>query len=286
MTIHGIGMLDLDTPPVRPIRLWDCGVTWKDINPAKGVWVWDRLDAFAAMPGRHLLVLGSTPAWAARVPTQHSAPWIGPGSSSPPRSVHDWDAYVRHVVTRYPGRFDYEIWNEPQLQEFWAPITEVSRLAVMTGRAYRIIKEADPDARVISAAVLPRTSSGGMKRGARYLRALGAVNWPVDAFAYHAYPEQGTGPKRFAEMTRDVKAALRALSAPERPLWCTEVNYNLLGGPIPDMAVEPYMRATDKACEAASVKRCYWYAYKHGDPTVLGIPFTEGSLGTRMLRTL
>ena len=285
--ITGIGVLDASPPPVPRIRLWDCGVTWRDLNPAKGVYVWDRLDAMAAS-GKCLLVLGTTPQWAAKHPdSSTAASWLGPGSNSPPRLLTDWDAYVRHVVARYGASIDYQIWNEPQSQPFWDPWKDIRRLAVMTRRAHAIIKRAAPRARVVSAPVLPRPSSGGLRRGSVYLNALKAEGWPVDVFSFHAYPEEGATPSRYTWMVREVKAALRGLGAPTKPLWCTEVNYNLKCGPIPEQTVPAFLRSTTARSETAGVSRVYWYAYPgHSDPNLLGIPFTPTSVGTSVLRSL
>ena len=148
MTVHGVNVLHplTDWPNVKRIRLWDCGTTWADLNPAKGVYVWDRLDAIVAghPKARLMLVLAVTPAWAATDPEAPSAPWIPAGSSSPPRDMDDWRAFVRAVVTRYRGRIHaYQVWNEPQLREFWTPYGSVSLLASMTARAAAIIRGID-----------------------------------------------------------------------------------------------------------------------------------------------
>ena len=286
MTAHGVTLLDDVAPPVRLLRLWDCGVAWKDVNPAKGVFVWDRLDAMVAR-GRCLLVLGATPQWAARDPQAAAAPWLGPGSSSPPRLLTDWDAYVRAVARRYGDRIDYQIWNEPQSSAFWNPISQIARLGVMTARAQTIIRRYAPHAKVVAAPVLPRPSSGGLRRGARVLKSLRDAGWPVDVYSFHAYPEEGQGPDRYRWMVDETTTALKALGAPAKPVWCTEVNYNLLHGPIAPSLITPYMQSTDRISTNRKVPRVYWYCYPgHSDPRVLGIPFTDTSLGTQVLKTL
>ena len=68
-------------------------------------------------------------------------------------------------------------------------------LAQMTKDASRIIKGNDPKALIGCASVLPRDSSGGMKRAKKYLSALkkkDAKNWcGIDFVACHIYPEPG-----------------------------------------------------------------------------------------------
>lgn len=289
--LHGLHVLDAiatDLPPLPPIRLWDCGVTWRDLNPKDGTWEWERLDAAVSRFPRPLLVLGATPQWAARSPNlPHYAPWLGPGSNSAPKEVDQWDRYVREVGLRYKGRIQhYQVWNEPQLADFWFPYADVPILAKMTSSAHRILKSIDPKNKIVAAPVLPRPSSGGMARAGLYLANLRKCGWPVDVFDCHIYPEIGKGPRRFKWMLDQVQQNLRLLGAPTRPLWVTESNYNLLGGPLPDWKSATYLRATNRIAKRAGVERIYWYAYSHPDPKVLGIPFHDGSTGLRVLNSL
>lgn len=290
MTKHGIHVIDpVGNPlpfPAR-LRLWDCGVTWRDLNPAPGKYVWDRLDHIVADGGRPLLVLGGTPQWAAANPhVPHFAPWVGEGSNSIPKTSGSWKDFVVEVAYRYRGKLDYQIWNEPQLPEFFFPYADIKVLAEMTKIAHRVIKDADPNARVAAAPILPRPSSGGIKRGSRYLIALREVGWPVDAYAMHAYPETNKGPSRVKWMVDQTQSALSVLQAPKKPLWVTEINFNLLGGNLPNWKIDPYMKRTDAILSANGVSRAYWYAYGHGSPSILGISFTSGETGLDTLQTL
>jgi polysaccharide biosynthesis protein PslG len=285
--VHGIHNLQPDGSIPSPLRLWDSGVTWRDLNPKPGVYEFDRLDEYLKTTNRPLLVLGATPQWAARNPNQeHYAKWIGPGSNSAPKDSQVWLDFVRRVSSRYKGRLDYQIWNEPQLAEFWYPYTSVRTLAEMTRVAYRAIKFNDLRARVVAAPVLPRTSSGGMKRAGVYLAALRWQKWPVDVYSCHLYPEPKKGAPRAGQMIKQVRTGLKDIGAPTKPLWVTEINYNLMHGNLPDWAVEPLMLATDKAMKDNNVRRCYWYAANHGNPEIFGIPFTPGSMGLQTLKFL
>ncbi|MFM7146227.1 MAG: hypothetical protein ACKOW5_07810, partial [Actinomycetales bacterium] len=100
-------------------RLWDLGVTWKDVNPAPGTFTWTALDAQVAKAeasgARPLLVLGMTPTWAAANPGAGDPRW-GLGTASPPRDINDWRAYVSAVVDRYGSRIAaYEVAARMQL---------------------------------------------------------------------------------------------------------------------------------------------------------------------------
>lgn len=274
-------------------RLWDISVQWTHLNPRKGVWDFSRLDRMIELGKSRgvdsfLLVLGSTPRWAASDPNApHAAPWIGAGSNSAPADMQAWREYVIHTVHRYKGIIThYQVWNEPQLADFWWPIQDIDTLAAMTSEAKRLMTMLDPCAQLVAAPVIPRPSGGGMRRGSRYLRALKEYGWPVDVMSTHIYPEVGRGPDRFAWMLNKTRKGLRDVKAPRHaPLWITETNYNLLGGPIQPRLVEPWLRETREICEG--VERVYWYAYgTHSNPQAFGIPFTHGSVGDRVLPKL
>lgn len=297
MVAHGFTPLDpfaaMPSPPVEHLRLWDCRVTWRDVNPAPGAWDWARLDAIVALAEQRdmdiCLVLGGTPAWAAREPEEpHAAAWIGPGSNSPPHTMNNWTDYVRKVVVRYAGRIhSYQIWNEPMLREFWSPYGQIAMLAQMTLQARTVIRRVDPQARVVAAPVMPRPSSGGMRRSSAYLTALRRVGWPVDVMAAHVYPEIDKGPARWRDLVLACQIGLRALDAPKAPLWVTETNYNLMGGPLPVRKVKRDIALTDHYAAELGVARVYWYAYgRHSDPRVLGIRFQPGSAGDTALTEL
>lgn len=299
MTLHGFNLLDplnyYPEIPVKHLRLWDCGVTWKDINPAPDIFDYSRLTSIIDKARSHgvqsfTLVLGMTPQWAARNPNQgHFAPWIGPGSNSLPKNMSDWDKYVTKTVQRYKGIIKYyQIWNEPQLAEFLFPIMDMYDLAEMTKRAYRIIKSIDPSAKIVAAPVLPRPSSGGMRRASRYLNCLADKDWPVDIYSCHIYPEAHMGPKRYKTLVSRVKSQLEYMNAPKKPLWITETNYNLLHGPLKSkLMVNRYISQTDKICKELGVSRIYWYAYGvHSNPKVFGIIFNQTSAGTQYLKRL
>lgn len=224
---------------VTHVRLWDNSVHWAAIHTGPDTYGWGALDALMdKAEGKHVTyVIGGCPRWLAKYPDQpHYAPWLGPGSNSMPRSVDEFNKFVWNLATRYKGRISaYEVWNEPQLADFLYPYTdaECNTLATMTKRAYRTIKACDPQAMVLSASVLPRESSGGMKRARKYLAAMQRKGWNVDAFTCHIYPEVGFWWKRWGSMVQDVASTLKTMGVPTSRLWITETAFNLLG-PVDD----------------------------------------------------
>lgn len=248
---------------VSHIRLWDCGVHWGAIHLGPGRYDWDKLDRLVNLAnGRHLTyVLAGTPRWLALNPGQAGyAPWLGEGSNSQPADLAHWREFVHAVAARYKGRIHaYEVWNEPALREFWWPYNRstLSTLAVMTTAAKDQIRRVDPVVPVLAASILPRPSSGGMKRSRLYLEALKSRHWPVDGMTVHIYPEPGKGWLRWHWMLMQTKATLRRMGAPRR-LWVTESMFNLLGPE--DQRIPAWMRRVQK-----SKANVWWYAYNRPD---------------------
>ena len=115
------------------------------------------------------MVLGSTPTWNAKriVPGDYPVP----GARRAPKSIAAWDAFVTQVVKRYKGRITtYQIWNEASLVMFWDGTPEA--MAELTKRAYDIIKEEDPKARVVAASTTVRLAGAFDRFFPSYLAAL------------------------------------------------------------------------------------------------------------------
>ena len=131
-------------------RLWDSSVSWPALEPSSNQWVFATLDSCVALAEQEgaevLLPLGLTPAWASSRPDEPSA--YGPGNAAPPRDLEDWRNYVRTVATRYKGRIKaYEIWNEPNLENFYSGTPEV--MVNLAREAYSVLKEVDPSIVVV-----------------------------------------------------------------------------------------------------------------------------------------
>ena len=274
-----IGMGFTDTNQEWPretthARIWDIGAAWKDIHVAPDVFVWDRLDEVMAKIEatgiKHILyVIAATPAWAARDPqAPHYAPWLGPGSNSLPGDPNNsWKPFVYALSERYKGRIHaYEVWNEPQLPDFMYPWDEKNRkdLARMTDDAVRIIKGNDKNALVGSASILPRETSGGLKKAEKFLKELAKrKNWGgIDFVATHLYPEGSTKQAtQWIDYFDDTKALLKKLKCPTSTIWVTETALGLLSGGISEEKIDKYAgNIYDRG--AAHI---YWYAWDRED---------------------
>ncbi len=134
-------------------RLWDAGVSWRDLEPERGGWNFSRLDlALTTAEQRGIevgITLGATPKWASARPSERA--FMGEGAAAEPVNLDDWDRYVETLVKRYKGRIKfYEIWNEPGSAGFFSGSTVT--MVELSRRAYRIIKAIDPSAVVVTPA--------------------------------------------------------------------------------------------------------------------------------------
>ena len=286
----GFTQLEMDWPSVDTVRIWDIGVDWARVNTAPGVYDWSRLDAVVAKAqatgaGRIVYVHHGVPGWLAQKnPNEHTAPWMPPGSNSVPKDLAKWDAWVRAVVKRYKGRIHiHEIGNEPQLPDFMYPWNQSNRAtwAKMTKRAYKIIKEVDPKAKVWSASVLPRKSSGGMKKGGLFLDELKKVGWPVDAVACHIYPTVGENwPEWKAYYDEVVKAAKQRGCT--KPVVVTETLFDLLG---PEMSDSKGQNLVKKVATKHKGSVVIWYAFNRPDLGGMGGHIRPGTLTWAEMQT-
>ena len=273
------------------VRWWDNGVTWADIEPAKGVYNFTKLDRLVDGAQAHgikaTLTLGATPDWAAMNPTQSSAVWLTPGSSSPPRSQTYWTDFVTAVATRYAGRIDsYQIWNEGGLRQFWS--STPAKLAQLTALAYVAIKRADSRAKVVSSPMLPRQPHW-REWATSYLKALRHVGWPVDVFAIHSYqPNRLATPDGRVLVIQQTKAIMRSVGAPSRVLWDTETNYTsrafvkrkITGSTAAAWVARAYLDSL-----RLNVRRTYWYSYNQPVPR-LGVTMGPGTAAARAYQSV
>jgi hypothetical protein len=89
------------------------------------------------------------------VRVDHAPDWAGP----PPGNVDHFADFLSTLATRYKGRIHaYQVWNEPNLAREWGNKPPNAReYTQMLVKAYPVIKNADPNAFVVSAGLAPTT---------------------------------------------------------------------------------------------------------------------------------
>ncbi len=283
--VHGLPQTASQAPPtVGAIRLWDSGVTWREIEPAPGERDWSALDAAvanaeAAGAADIMWVHGNPPVWAAEDP---EGPGLyGAGSASPP----DVDAYLsilRAVAERYRGRItSYQVWNEANIRIFYRGTP--ASMARLTARAREALAEVDPDAILVGASTTVRRSGPVKPWYGRYADALAELEWPVDAMAVHLYPLADEGAGTRASYVRFMRDWL-AVKGWTGPVYDTEVNYGdrrdwLDEGEkveVPQLRAAAWVARTYIDSLALGIDRVYWYAW---NGHILGIDQVDEQTG-------
>lgn len=278
--------------PYATLRLWDSGVTWREIEPSPGRFTWGALDAAVRMAQQQgkkvLLVLGPVPRWASANPQSPDEGWGG-GAPGPmtPEGRAAFDRYVNAVVARYGSRiWAYEAWNEANLQTFWAG--SPAQMASMTKVVHDAVAAHGAGSLVLSASATTRTAGSIYRFFPAYLDELAALGWPVDGFAVHAYPDADGTPSDVTDFVAQFKAYLAIAGAPRLPVYDTELNYGLAGpGPAkphrdmtPDQAAG-WLSRTFIDSVRLGVEETHWFAWTPQYYGQYGIQLTPTSTATR-----
>ena len=160
--------------------------------------------------------------------------WWG-GNITPPRSLRDWAdlvrATVRHLVDRYGldqvRGWPIEVWNEPNLKEFWLDADQEAyhRLYEVTAQT---VKEVDAGLTVGGPALAPGPTGDDFLM--RFADFVTAHSVPVDFLSRHAYtsgPAQ-TVPFGTHQTLAPATALLEQFAGPRRLLR---------GSPLADLPV-------------------------------------------------
>lgn len=268
---------------VGSIRFWDSAVRWAELEPVRGEWNFDRMDAMVNTATRHgaeiVYTLGSLPPWASARPTERCP--YGLGCSSEPADLADWERYVRTVASRYKGKIKvYEVWNEPKFYDS-PPIREtqgffsgsLAQMMKMTAIARRVLKEVDPDALLTSPGF-----DGGTKWLDYFLGAGGASM--VDIIAYHFYAGSS---REMAQQLVAVRQSMKKYGAAALSLWNTESGFESRDAKAPATGARVlpsqevaagWLAQTIVLAAAADVGRFITYAWEHAS---MGMINDDGS---------
>lgn len=244
--------------PVPQWRLWDADVTWPDLEPSKGQWRFEKLDAYVSLAQQHgtgiLLPLGGSPRWASARPSVPSNYY--PGFTAEPLDIEDWRTFVRTVASRYKGRIQaYEIWNEPNLREFWTGTTD--QMLTLTKEASQIIHSVDSNAIVVSPAA---TADYGIPWVVEFVKKGGGQY--VDVIGFHFYVNPHTLlPEDMVPMIQRVRRVMADNGLANKPLWNTETGWLEPARFDSDELAAGFLARAYILCWAAGVQRFYWYAW-------------------------
>ncbi len=199
---------------------------WSWIEPRQGAPDWSELDALmSAADARRLnvlLIVGRMPEWARPAGTTELH---GPSSATEQSLFAD---FAGRLATRYAAQVDaWEVWNEPNLDQFWAPSPDPADYAAVLRAVYPVVKSADPATPILSG------GSGGAELGDmdsvtwyREVYANGAKPY-FDAAGMHPYQDwraAASGHQDTGEMARvpAVRQIMTENGDGTKPMWGTE----------------------------------------------------------------
>lgn len=258
------------TVELGSIRLWDTGTTWREIEKVQDVYDWsttDRAVTHARAAGyRPLLVLGQTPQFhATNDPPTFEA--YGDGATSMPR-IAAWKNYVTAAAKQYGVTVDYQIWNEPNVINYWSGT--VSQMAKLTATAHAAISKVAGRKATVVAPAFPLRLEGQRTWFKKYWAAKvnrqGMASY-VDVVAVNLYPLEDQAPEASMKLLRFAKRALPK-AARSKPMWNTEINYGLRGGPaakeISDAKQAAFVARTLLLNAGSPIRRVFWYSWAQG----------------------
>jgi polysaccharide biosynthesis protein PslG len=225
---------------------------WATLEPAPGRFRLAKTDRFvlaAAKQGIAVLpILFHAPPWATGKTRSPQSNVV-----DPPRRPASLAAFARAMVRRYGPRGslwrahagvdpvpvrDWQVWNEPNLPQYWGNRPDAAAYAKLLDAAHRAIHAADRGARVLSAG-LPESALG--VRFATYVRALyrEGARTGFDVFAVHPYSSSTRG---VLAAVRKTRALMRRYGDNRKPVWVTELGW-ASAGPKSPFTFDPLSQA-------------------------------------------
>jgi hypothetical protein len=211
-------------------------VDWAAVEATPGSFVWSAYDAIysaqLARGIRPLFQLFDAPPWAWEPSRTCPADEV---CHFPPARAHDaeWSRFARSVAARYPQIVGIEVWNEPNISDFWRGGVDPVRYTELLKLASKAIKATRRTMPVISAGlagVLAEPDTAQHMTTRRFLQAMYAngMRGTVDGVGLHPYPEDIDFGRSYrlislAEDTRDA-------NGDSVPLWLTEFGLSTTDG--------------------------------------------------------
>jgi polysaccharide biosynthesis protein PslG len=146
-----------------------------------------------------------------------------------PVNLPAFAAFASAAATRYSSRgvTSWEIWNEPNTPKFWYPRVNAATYARLLEVTYPAIKQADPNATVITGGLTSSAGVGGIDPSSYIAGLYAAGGRPYfDALGAHpySYPALPSAPQLtgWTQMLRIHDIAVSQGDA-DKKIWITEI---------------------------------------------------------------
>ncbi len=211
-----------------------------------------------------IVLLDGTPMWARAAVDQTTAD----GNLAPPADLAGFAAFAKAVAGRYQDRVrHYQIWDEPNIAPHWgARHISAAGYAQLLAVAAHAIRSADPDARILLAALAPTVDRGHLAQDEAYflqrLYAAGAVDnfdfVTLQPFGFATRPDDSIVDNLRLNFHRAklVRALMLEAGDGDTPVWLMRYGWNRQPG-SPWQAVNPD-RQRDFAVAALDLAYSSW----------------------------
>jgi polysaccharide biosynthesis protein PslG len=268
-------------------------VEWSNIEhkgPGQYDWTdYDRVAQGITKRGlQALAIIDYTPPWARRSDCPDS-------SKCAPRDPAEFANFAGKAVARYSplGIRTWEIWNEPNVDDYYKPAPNIQAYTALLKSAYAAIKSVDPSATVLTGGTAPAPSDGINIKATDFLAGIYAAGGKgsFDAVAHHPYTFPYTVDNAFPGGAWSDLTTLYNIMTNQgdgaKKVWSTEygaptggpgVMISTESGPHPDSVyVSESLQATIAAAAIAKYKTypwtgpIFWYTYQDAgtDPSTI-----------------
>jgi hypothetical protein len=220
------------------------------------------------------LVIDGCPPWAAAAGAQGD-------DFAQPASPAQFATFAGSVAAKYgaKGVKYFEIWNEPNISQFWAPKPDPAAYTADLVAAYAAIKSVDPSAVVLSGGLSPATDTSTSYDPRTFLTDMYAdgAKGSFDGLGDHPYtyplaPDDNNAGSAWSQMAQ-TSPSLRSIMAENgdsaKRIWITEYGAPTSG----PNSVGESAQSTDLAQAISQVKQLTWigsfYIYTWSDLSAL-----------------
>jgi hypothetical protein len=220
------------------------------------------------------LIVDGCPSWAA-IPDARNDMFAQPESSA------QFAIWAAEVAARYRnmGVKYFEIWNEPNINEFWRPRPDPTAYTADLVAAYASIKAVDPAAIVISGGLAPASDNGVNYTPVTFVTdmyldgAKGSFDYLGDhPYSYPLLPDTYNPGSQWSEMDEtnpSIRSIMIANGDSSKKIWITEFGEPTTGRPgvSPTAQSETLTEALVYASKKDWIAAFYIYSWRDSSAT-------------------
>lgn len=231
-------------------------IDWSVVEPTRGQQNWastDRIVDRARLQGLSLLAIVTyTPPWARVAGASDSHGY--------PSDTAAFAKFAQQAAQRYSTKIStWEIWNEPNLTQFFRPKPNVNTYTTMLKAAAASIRAVQPGAKILNGGLSPAVDNGSDISPVTYLKGMYAAGAKssFDVFSIHPYSwpalpsDASTQEWNTFYRIRLMHDSMAANGDGAKKVWATEFGAPTGNGPT---AVSPQLQASILADGFAQAK--------------------------------